>query len=70
MNYETLIMRRFMRQIAKKATSLKSRLNLTTSIIKLSQKGMIYDTLFSLFLLFHKGAFMRRYFSLQEHLSK
>jgi hypothetical protein len=59
MNYETLIMRRFMRRIAKKAIHLKTGLNIIRSTNKASQKGMVYDTLFCLFLSFHKGAFLR-----------
>ena len=38
-------MRRLMRQIAKKVTPLKSDLKTTKSIIKVSQKGMTYETL-------------------------
>jgi hypothetical protein len=54
-----LVMRRFMTQISKKAISCKSSLNVNYSTVRLSQKGMTYDTLFAWFFLVHKGAFLR-----------
>jgi len=44
-SFGILVMRRLMRQIAKKVTPLKSDLKTTKSIIKVSQKGMTYETL-------------------------
>ncbi len=46
-SFGILVMRRLMRQIPKKVIPLKSDLKATKSIIKVSQKGLTYETLFS-----------------------
>jgi hypothetical protein len=47
-----------MTQKDKREVRFLHHLNTTTATIKLSQKGMIYETDFSLFLMFKKGSFM------------
>jgi hypothetical protein len=46
MGFGILVMRRFMTQSGKTDRWVKSGLTLTTTIVRMSQKRMIYDTLF------------------------